>query len=223
MNPGAASTIEQVLFERMGMSVEDAMATGTDLLDEKVAAAAAHGINVDQRMESLGDLLAALTEPQTLEALQTLVAHLPQLARWASLADQLPGLLAMLGDTLDETAANLQEHGLDVERSLANGLQAVLWLGGQLEKDDLQRLGGVIKSDVLNPAAVQVVEQAASSLTAVQEHLRQVPGDQRVGLWGMLRALRDPDIQRSLAFATRFGKLFGRRLQDAAEAADSSA
>jgi uncharacterized protein YjgD (DUF1641 family) len=34
-----------------------------------------------------------------------------------------------------------------------------------------------------------------------------------VGLWGLFKALRDPDTRRALGFLTSFGKHFGRKLQ----------
>ena len=63
MNPSESSTIEQVLFERMGVTVEDALATGTDVIDEKVAAASEQGIDVDQRLGELSKVMIQLTEP----------------------------------------------------------------------------------------------------------------------------------------------------------------
>ena len=40
LNGTKSQTIEQVLFERMGVSVEDAFATGADFVDETVSKAA---------------------------------------------------------------------------------------------------------------------------------------------------------------------------------------
>ena len=89
MNQSDAHTMEQVLLERMGVSVEDAVATGTDVLDEKVAAAAESGIDVEQRFESLGTLLEKLTQKETVTALGQLLDNLPQLAKLAELAKEL--------------------------------------------------------------------------------------------------------------------------------------
>jgi uncharacterized protein YjgD (DUF1641 family) len=212
MNPPESRTLEQALFERMGISVDDALSVGTDVLDEHVAAAAERGIDVDQRLAELLGLVVQLTQPDTLTAIKALVDHLPQLSRLASLADQLPDLLATVGDVLDDSQRRLESEGLDVERSLVNGIQAALWLGSQVEKEDLQRMGKLIQSDVLNPDAVAVVENAASSLRHVQEDLCQSGSTRRVGLFGLWQALRNPNVQRSLAFATRFGECFGKNL-----------
>lgn len=212
MNPSESTTIEQVLFERMGMSVSDALAAGTDAVDERVAAAAEQGVDVDQRLSNFGELITQLTEPETLAALKTVVKQLPQLAELAKVANEIPNIVATLGDVFDDTQQRLADEGMDVERGMVNGLRAALWLGSQVDQSDLQRLGTLIKSDVLNPNAVAVVENAASSLTHVQEDLCQSASTQRVGLFGLLKALRNPDVQRTLAFATRFGECFGKNL-----------
>ncbi len=210
-----SSSIEQVLFERMGISVEDALATGTDVVDERVSRAAASGIDVEQRLASLGQLLEQLTEPDTMSALGDLIEGLPQLARLAAMAREMPNLVATLGDVLDEYQTQLADQGIDVEKALANGLQATLYLGSQIDSTHLQRLGELLASDVLNPHAVAVVDTAARSLSDAREHVCEAPA-KGVGMFGLLGALRDPQIQRSLAFAVQFGKCFGRNLDDKA-------
>ena len=133
MNPSESGTIEEVLFERMGVSVADALATGTDVVDEKVAAAAERGINVDQRLNDLGDLITRLTEPENLAALKTVVSLLPALAELAKVANEVPNVVATLGDVFDDTQQRLSAEGLDTEKGIVNGLRAALWLGSQVE------------------------------------------------------------------------------------------
>ncbi len=212
MNPSEPQTIEQVLFERMGMSVEDAVATGADVVDERVAKAVRAGIDVDQRITGLGQLLEKLSEPSTVSALRQLLDSLPQLAQLARIADQLPNILAILGDVLDDCQNRYSASGIDVERALTNGLQAAMWLGSNVDNDHLQRMGDLLDSDILNPHAVSVVNNAARSLTNAQQQVCESPTPMRVGVLGLLGALRKPEIQRSLAFAVQFGKCFGKNL-----------
>ena len=214
MKPTESSTIEQVLFERMGVSVEDALATGTDVVDERVSAAAASGIDVEQRLNSLGHLLEQLTEPDTIAALQQIMQGLPQLAQLAELASSLPDVVAALGDVVDEYQTHLAERDIDVEQAMVNGLQATLYLGSRINHDHLERLGELLDSNILDSHAVEVVDNAAKSLSHARQELCETPVPKRVGMFGLLKALRDPEVQRSLAFAVQFGKCFGRVIDD---------
>ncbi len=212
MNPSNSKTIEQALFERMGVSVDDAIATGTDMLDEKVAAAVQSGVDVDGRFSDLGQLLEKLTEPSTIAALGQVLDSLPRLAALATLADQTPNILALIGDVLDSYQQRCARAGIDVEKAISNGLQAVLWLGTKIENEHLDRIGDLLGSDILNPHVLNVVDNAAKSLNSAQQGVCHGPASGRVGMLALLGALRNPEIQRSLAFAVEFGKCFGKNL-----------
>lgn len=212
MSESNSQTIEQVLFERMGLSVEDAVATGADVVDEKVASAVASGVDVDARLSGLGNLLEKLSEPSTVAALGQLIDSLPQLTQLAKLANEIPNVLATLGDVLDSQQQRCADQGVDVEKAITNGVYAAMFLGSHVDREHLQRIGDLLGSDILNPHAVSVVNNAAKSLTKSQECLCESPPAKRIGLMGLLAALRDPEIQRSVAFALEFGKCFGRNL-----------
>ncbi len=212
MNSTESQTIEQALFGRMGISVDDAIATGADVIDEKVAQAVGSGIDVDARMKGLGQLLEKLSDPTTVAAIGELIDSLPQLAQLAKLANEMPNVLAMLGDVVDDYQKRCAADGLDVEKALTNGLQAALWLGSKVDHDHLCCIGDLLDLDILNPHAVSVVNNAAQSLTSAQQHLCESPTPTKIGMFGLLGALRSPEIQRSLAFAVQFGKCFGKNL-----------
>ena len=211
MKPPNSQTIEQVLFERMGMSVEDAVATGADVVDEKVSEAVHSGIDVDERINGLAHLLEKLSEPSTVIALGQLLDNLPQLAQLAKIANEMPNILATAGDVLDGYQERCAAKGIDVEKALANGMQAALWLGSNVENDHLRRIGDLLGSEILNSHAVSAVDNAARSLTNAQQSVSEAT-QKRIGMFGLLGALRNPEIQRSLAFAVQFGKCFGKNL-----------
>ena len=189
------------------------MATGTDILDEKVAAAVRSGIDVDARIAILGQLLEKLTDPSAVAAMVQLLDHLPQLAQLAKWVNEMPNLVATLADTLDDYQQRCSADGIDLEKAVVNGLRASLWLGSQIENEHLQRIGDLLASDILNPHAVNVVDNAAKSLTSAQEGVCDRDAKNRIGIFGLLAALRKPEIQRSLAFAVRFGERFGKNLE----------
>ena len=71
LDESKSQTFEHVLFERMGVSIEDAFSTGADFIDEKVGQAARQGVDVEPRIGSLLEILLKVTEPKTMAALST--------------------------------------------------------------------------------------------------------------------------------------------------------
>lgn len=211
MNRSNSQTIEQVLFERMGMSVEDAVATGADAVDEKASEAVCSGIDVDERINGVANLLEKLSEPSTISALGQLLESLPQLAQLAKLANEMPNILATVGDVLDGYQESCAAEGIDVEKAITNGLQTALWLGSNVENDQLRRIGDLLGSGILNSHAVSAVDNAARSLTNAQQSVCESK-QSKIGMFGLIGALRNPEIQRSLAFAVQFAKCFGKNL-----------
>ena len=161
----------------------------------------------------LGQLLVKLSEPETVGALRTLLDRLPQLAELAQVVERLPNLIATIGDVVDDYQQHCADEGIDVEKALTNGLQAALWLGTNVDNEHLRRIGGLLGSDILNPHAFNVVDNAAKSLNNAQENVCESSSSNRVGLFGLLAAIRNPEIQKSLAFAVQFGKCFGKNLE----------
>lgn len=213
MNDSTSESSEQTFYSRMGVSVENALATGTDFVDEKISRAVESGVDVDDRLSGLTGLLSKLSEPATISALGELLEQLPQLAQLGKLASELPNLLAIVGDMVDDYQQRFAADGVDVEKAISNGLNAVLYLGSQVDHEHLQRIGDLLGSGILNPNALNVIDNAAKSLNSAQVSACGENTD-RIGIFGMLAALRDPQIQRSLSFAAQFGKCFGKNLDE---------
>jgi len=76
-----------------------------------------------------------------------------------------------------------------------------------IESDEIKNL---LDSGIIAPEAVGVVGSAADALVASRN--QSTP---QVGVIGMAKALRDPDLQRALGFLVLFGKEFGKNLSTA--------
>jgi uncharacterized protein YjgD (DUF1641 family) len=74
-----------------------------------------------------------------------------------------------------------------------------------LSKLDLLR--DLFDSGILAHTSVDVVSKAGSALAA-----STVDHPESVGMFGLLRAMRDPDVARALGFLVRFARHFGRTL-----------
>ncbi len=185
------------------------MAIAVDLFDAVSRRAAENGIDIEQRATRLLQLLVQVTEPKNMAAIETLVARLPQFDQGGALLEDLPNLVATAMDVFDEWATELKDEGIDLERSLRQGLHAALYLGGQIRKEELDRLGFLLKSDVMSENSVTTVGMAGSALSSCREGTCEHPVPKRVGLFGLLGSLRDPNTQRALAFGLQFAKCFG--------------
>jgi len=146
------------------------------------------------------------TGDPVLAALARIEARLAEVERVTSalapLIDAAPGGVAMLTDTVDTVAAHLGERGVDLDARLHSVLRA---LEVSTAPRAVNGLAALVESKLLEPTALAVVSRLAAALAE--------PGDAKpVGTWGLLRALRDPDVQRAVGFLLAVAREFGRHL-----------
>ena len=190
------------------------MAIVVDLMDEVSRKAGERGVHLEERLTALAGLLVQVSEPQNIAALKELIARLPLLAQGMAMVDELPNLLATVMDVLDEWAAKLKQEGISLDESLRRALHAGLYLGGQIREEELDRIGYLLKSEVMSQNAVETVGLAGAALTRCRQGTCDQPVPPRVGLLGMLKALQDPSTQRAVSFGLQFAKCFGNALND---------
>lgn len=200
-------------LERLADQVPGLAATAADVFDESARNAAARGIDFEERLARLTQLLERLTADDTFPALLTLVDRVDRLEALTVRLDEVPGLIAIVTDVADEWARKLVAEGVDLDRAAAQGLRAALWLGERITEHELNRLGILLRSDVLEPHALAAVGKMGRALASCHEQQDADQGiPEQVGPVGLLRALNDPDIQRGLGFALRVAQAFGRSL-----------
>ncbi|QDV69235.1 hypothetical protein Poly24_29500 [Rosistilla carotiformis] len=206
-----AETLDQTLSA--AGELPNLLAIAVDVFDAVSRNASQAGIDIEQRGTQLMQLLLQITEPTNLEALERLVARLPKLAEGSALLDELPNLIATAVDVFDEWATQVKAEGIDLEQSVRQGLHAALYLGGHIRKEELDRIGYLLKSDVLSEHSVSTVGMAGSALSSCHRGTCEHPVPNRVGVFGLLGAIRDPNTQRALSFGLQFAKCFGGVLE----------
>lgn len=75
----------------------------------------ARGVDPVLRAVALLPLLEKLSEPGTLEALQTMLDRLETVAEATVVLEQMPSIAAIFVDVFDDVASRLAARGLDVE------------------------------------------------------------------------------------------------------------
>lgn len=141
-----------------------------------------------------------------LAALQRIEQRLAAVERVTSalapLAEAAPGALGMFTDTVDSLAAQLGERGVDLDARLHSVVRA---LEVSTAPRAVNGLAALVESKLLEPSALAVVSRLAAAFAE--------PGPAKpVGMWGLMRALKDPDVQRALGFLLAVGREFGRHL-----------
>ena len=111
-------------------------ADAVNLVDETMGRARKEGIDVEQRLQSIGGLLTRLSSPAIVQRLNGLL----------DLAEQSDDLLIAGVNALDETILSLSKQGIDLNKSFENGLQVVAAANTALDetlRENPQRVGGI--------------------------------------------------------------------------------
>ncbi len=180
-----------------------------DTIDEALTRAADRGVVVDERAREGLRLLEKLTEPDTAAALEHLLDRSDQIEELTALAEKAPDAIATVVDILDAEYARAAAQGYDPERTLRQAFGALSRLGTLFQTDEFEAL---LNSGVLDPEALEAVGSLGSALVDTQK-AAQCGDTPSQGVFGLLGALRDPDVQRAVGFITTFAKKFGRNLR----------
>ncbi|MCO6042320.1 hypothetical protein NG895_00230 [Aeoliella sp. ICT_H6.2] len=192
-------------LDHVQQSLESIAAISVDVADEQAQRCG----DTDRRIAQAMALVERLTRPEALAALNNLAERAPQLEYLLSLVDTAPDALAMFTDVVDDWAQSYSEQGVDLIEAVRRGIRAAVWLGERISEQELERLGTLLRSDMLDPNALAVVANAATALAQTQQATHQSDRPQKAGLLSGLRALSNPRTQQSLAFAIQFSQAFG--------------
>lgn len=161
-----------------------------DILDSQIRNAAASGIDIEARIQAVKQLLIQLTDPSTMHALQQGLTAL----------SDAPGLISMATDMVDEQIGSANSKGVD----LGSRIKSILTLAHRLSDPDTT----AALEHILEPRAVEAVGALG---TAIAESKNQP--HKPVGPLGLMKALRDPDVQRATSYLVEIGKRLGQELK----------
>ncbi len=191
----------------------------TDMADEAIARADQNGIQVEERLHNALHLAEKLTSPQMMENLDKLFR----------LTDQLPGIVSMVTDMADQRIRQASDQGVYLEERLQNALSVAEKLtrpemvaridqlttlaqqGPGLVAALVDTLDGAMQQTNINPLDPRVMGFLAKTGQALSES-QTMPPAKVGGLFSMLKALRDPDLQNALGFLINFGKSLGKKI-----------
>ncbi|MDJ0753888.1 MAG: DUF1641 domain-containing protein [Ardenticatenaceae bacterium] len=173
-------------------------------------------------------LLEVLSNPKTLDAIIVLMENIDKLAFAIEAVD---GFLQRADTVIDNVAAGVKDATADLEESDVGKLigalpqvaeatpkllDATTQLLPILASEPMQNfissgaLDRLLNSGILASQTINVVGHAGDAL--VESYDKTQAQENRAGALAVLRASRDPDVQKALGFLIEFGKQFGREI-----------
>jgi hypothetical protein len=154
-------------------------------------------------------LVDRLNEPGTAAALNSLLDNADLLATLVAGLDGVFRKGDLIADTVTEVLGQAKAAGaatgLDYRQTteqLATLIPAVAKAAPAIHR--------VVDSGLVEPEPVAVLSEAAQALVAGLQAAQAA--DARVSTIGLLKAMRDEDVQRGLGFAIAVLKIFGREM-----------
>ncbi|MAT70225.1 MAG: hypothetical protein CMJ58_11965 [Planctomycetaceae bacterium] len=193
-------------------------ATGAKLAD------AAGEMDIDELSRS--HVLARLTDPATLSAVNRLLDQLPLLAFLAEAVEELIGRSETIAENVagavDELHLRDKGGGLDKLLLFIGALPRVTEAGEKLLASGLmdRNFGKVVdagvtmvESGMLDEQVVGILGDLGKKFAETFREVSSKPIEPVGGLFATLRATKDPDVQKSVGFAFALAKAFAKHLK----------
>ena len=166
---------------------------------------------VAQQHSEVDRLVDRLNEPQTAASLHLLLDNVELLAVLISGIDGLARKGEIIGDTLAEVLHEVRAAGRATGLDLKETSRQLATLIPTLAEAS-PAINRILDSPIVEPEPIAVLSETAVALVKGL----QAAQDNRtmVGLRGLVKATRDPDVQRGLGFVIEVARVFGRDLAD---------
>lgn len=187
-------------------------------------AIASQDINIEELQKS--NLLQRLSDPQTLTLLNSLLDRLPLVA---FLAESMEGFIRRsetIADNVTDMVQDLKlgetKIDLDSLKALAEQLPKLQAVGEQLLNSDLAGEGlpkavnasvNLLNSGMLDKNVVDTLGHVGRLASQTYQEVSAQPVKPVGGIFAMMRAAKDPDVQKSVGFAFAFAKAFAKHLK----------
>jgi len=192
--------------------------TGTRLAD------AAGSLDVENLAES--GVLERLTDPQTLATVNRMLDQLPLAAFLLEAVEGFIGRGETIAENLAEGAREMTGAETSIQLEDLSGIIESLpklkeagekLLGSELMGDGLQQVieagVGMVESGMLDKEVVQVLGELGRLSARTYQEVASQPVQPVGGLFATLRAMKDPDVQKSTGFLFAFAKAFAKHLK----------
>ncbi len=141
----------------------------------------------------------------TIERMERRIEHMDEtIHRLEGAAAGVPAVVATVTDIVDGVIARLAERGFDVDQRMRALLAAADHLTSPRALD---ALAAVLQSEIMAHQTTEVVARMGRAIVHAEHEAMPV------GIWGLMRALRDPEVQRAAGFLVAMARRFGEELR----------
>ncbi|MGN6106192.1 MAG: DUF1641 domain-containing protein [Kofleriaceae bacterium] len=119
---------------------------------------------------------------------------------------QVPAVVATVTDIADGVVERLRARGIDIDDRMRALLRAMDHLTSPRALD---ALASMLASEIMAHQTTEVIGRVGRAIVAADREAKPV------GMWGLWRALRDPEIQRAAGFLVAMARRFGEELESA--------
>lgn len=155
--------------------------------------------------EETDALAAMLADPEIRQSLAVLAANAPTLAALVSVASGLLQRGPEITDNINGLVRDLRSEVGNEEGNFSGVLPLASALGNRSDA-----ITNILDSAVLQPEVVEVIGHVGEAAVIADESTRGQSA-QVGGLFAILKKLKDPNVQESLAFLFAFADAFGQR------------
>ncbi len=197
------------------------IAIAADSGDDLLRRSESEGLDPDERIQNLAQLLERVSRRETLDKLDQLLI----------LSEKAPGIVSILIDSFDKGIEQAENSGFDLIESISAAsdllsqlsspdlmrkVQSLLTLSTQLPDfisilfDSIdQQITGASEQGIDPDEMVGLVRDSVYSLSdAINEPPKNIKG-----IFSLYKLMKDPDIQTGLGFLANFLKKFGNTIQ----------
>lgn len=154
-----------------------------------------------------------LEDEQTLASLRELTAALPKLLAFAKLFELFIGRSSVIAENLNGVVDTFRQ-ALNARWTSNEDRARIAKIPGQLmETVESPALHRLLASRVLSEEALGVMNRVAGCVIEGDQRAQEM--DTQIGPLGLLKALRDPDVQRGVGEAIEIARAFGRMRAEA--------
>ncbi len=165
-----------------------------DIVDDKVKTAAENGVDINERLNSALVLAEKLTAPKVVEQLNGMLGMM----------DQSSGLVAMAADSFDGIMQTAVDNGIDPQVFLGQLFAVTTKFAEMMSTPEMKEM---LEGGMFDVNTIKILSASSSALAEAQNSPTK-----KVGLFGMMREMRNSDMQKALGFLTNFGRLFGQKI-----------
>ncbi len=187
----------------------------------RLAETASHA---DLESVATSGIVERLTDPATLNTLNRLLDFLPLIALVVEALDEFIRRGDTIADSVAESVNDLRNGGTQVDLAALRRLAEVLpqivetgaeWIDSGVLDQGLPKVVeagmGMIDAGMLDQEVVRTLGELGKAAVDSFHEARE-GSFQPVGLWGLLRAMKDPEIQKLIGFGLTVAKAFSRKV-----------